>query len=144
MVNLIFNYLLESSLCLILFMGAYRILIANRTNFSWMRFYLLVSTALSLILPLIVIPIEWSGKLVSTDAFPNAFVMQTQQGLSAVVNSSPNFAQANSGVSTLKMILFIAFVVYMIGTIYKSFLFVRNLIKMNGLIRKSARTKEES
>ena len=144
MVNLIFNYLLESSLCLILFMGTYRILIANRTNFSWMRFYLLVSTALSLILPLIVIPIEWSGKLLPTNPFPSTVLMQTQQGLSAVVNKSPNFLQTNSGVSTLQMILFIAFVAYTMGIIYKSFLFVRNLIKMNGLIRKSARTKEES
>lgn len=144
MVNLIFNYLLESSLCLILFMATYRILFANRTNFSWMRFYLLVSMALSLILPLIIIPMEWSAKLIPADSFPNTFLMQAKLTTTTVVNNNPNLIQADSGISMLKMILFSTFIIYVIGVIYKSYLFVRNLIKMNGFIKKNSKVKEEN
>jgi len=144
MVNLIFNYLLESSLCLIVFMATYRILISDRTNFSWMRFYLLVSLALSLILPLIIIPIEWSAKLIPTDSFSNTFLMQVKQATTTVVNNTPNLIQATSGISILKMILFIAFMVYVIGITYKSYLFVRNLIKISGLIKKSSKVREDN
>lgn len=142
MVNLIFNYLLESSLCLILFMITYGILIANTTNFSWMRFYLLVSMALSPILPFIIIPIEWSIKLMPTDPFSNTFLTQAKQTATAAVNNRPNLIEVNSGVSVLQMILCIAFIFYMIGAIYKSYLFAVNLIKMNGFIKKSAKVKE--
>lgn len=144
MVNLIFNYLLESSLCLVLFMVTYRILIANSTDFSRMRFYLLVSMALSLILPLMIIPIEWSAKLIPTDPFPNTFLMQAKLTVHTVVNNNPNLIHANSGMSILKMILSIAFMAYVIGVIYKSYLFARNLIKMNDFIRKSAKVKERN
>lgn len=144
MVNLIIKYLLESSLCLILFMVTYRILIANKTNFSWMRFYLLVSMALSIVIPLIIIPIEWSVKLIPTDSFPNTLLMQTKQTATTVVNNDSTLIQANSGISKTKMILFIALIVYMIGIIYKSYLFVKNLIKMNDFIKKSSKVKEEN
>ena len=144
MVHLIFKYLLESSLCLILFMVTYRILLANTTNFSWMRFYLLASTALSLILPFIILPMEWSGKLIRTDLFPDTFLVQTIQTPTTVVNQNPTIIQANSGISPLEMILLTAFIVYVIGVIYKSYLFVKNLIKINVLIKKSAKVKEEN
>lgn len=144
MVNLIFNYLLESSLCLIFFIVTYRIVISNRTNFTWIRFYLLVSTALSLILPLIIIPIEWSAKLIPTDSFPSMFSVQTIQTATTVVNNIPNSIQANSGISILKIILFIAFIVYLIGIIYKSYLFVMNLIKINVFIKNNSKVKEEN
>ncbi|WP_317899467.1 M56 family metallopeptidase [Aurantibacillus circumpalustris] len=142
MVNLIFKYLFESSLCLILFIETYRILIANKTNFSWMRFYLLISMALTLIIPLIVIPIEWSVKLIQTDSFPNTFLMQAKQTATTVVNNDPNFIQANSGISILKMVLFIVFIVYMIGIIYKSYFVIKNLVEISSLIKKNSKVKE--
>lgn len=138
MVNLIFKYLLESSLCLILFMVTYRVLITNKTNFSWMRFYLIVSMVLSLILPLIIIPIEWPAKLIPTDTF----LMQTRQAASTVANSDQILIQVNSGISILKMILFFAFVVYILGTIYKSYLLIKNLMKLHGFIKKGSKVKE--
>lgn len=144
MVYLIFNYLLESSVCLIIFLATYRMLIANRTNFSWMRFYLLVSMALSLILPLITIPMEWSAKFIPTDSFPNTFLLQTKHTVTTAVNNAPNLSPANSGISMLTMILFIAFIVYMIGVSYKSYLLAGNLLEINRLIKKSAKVKEEN
>lgn len=143
MVNSIFNYLLESSLCLFLFTLMYRMLIANTTNFSWMRSYLLVSMALSLILPVIIIPSEWSDKLIPPDVFPNTF-LDTEQAAVTVVNNTSNLIQADPEISLVKMILFIAFTVYLIGIIYKSYLFVRNLRKMNRFIKKSSKVKEDN
>ena len=59
MTNSFIYYVLESSICLLLFLMVYRLLIANLTHFSWMRIYLLISVILSLILPLLIIPIHW-------------------------------------------------------------------------------------
>lgn len=142
MVNLIFNYLLESSVCLILFMVTYRILIANLTNFSWMRCYLLVSMALSLTLPLIIIPMEWSAGWVPADSFPNVFLVEAERVAAAVGNNNPDLVQAGPGISMVRMILFITFIVYVLGIICKSYLFAKNLIKMNDFIRKSSKVKE--
>lgn len=138
MVNLTFKYLLESSLCLILFMITYRILITNMTNFTWMRFYLLVSMVLSLILPLITIPIGWSAKLVPTVTF----LIETKQTATTVINSNQYLIPANSGMSILKMTLFFAFIVYILGIISKSYFLIRNLMKINALIKKSFKVKE--
>jgi hypothetical protein len=71
-------------------------------------------------------------------------LMQPKQAAAAVVNNNPNLIQANSAPSVLKMVLFIAFIVYMIGIIYKSYLLVRNLTKMYGFIKKSSKVKEEN
>jgi hypothetical protein len=51
MTNSFVYYVLESSICLLLFLMVYRLLIANLTHFSWMRIYLLIGVILSLILP---------------------------------------------------------------------------------------------
>ncbi len=142
MVHLIFRYFLEGSLCLILFMAAYRVLIANITDFSWMRAYLLVSTVLSLCLPFIILPMEWSGKLISTESVANVFLPQARQSVDAVVNGSANIIQAGPGISIMKIVLFIAFAVYLIGVSYTSYLFVRNLLKIRGFIKKNAKVKE--
>lgn len=144
MVNLIFNYLLESSLCLILFLLTYRILIAELTNFSWMRFYLLASMALSLILPLIIIPVEWSAGLIPADPFPHPFLMPTERAATAVANHTPDLIRADPGTSMLRMFLFFAFAIYMTGVVYRSCLLVKNLMKMNDLIKRSSKVKEEN
>jgi beta-lactamase regulating signal transducer with metallopeptidase domain len=98
--------------------------------------------ALSLILPLIIIPVEWPAKLIPADPFPNAFLMQTEPIATAVVHHHPNSIQADTGISILNMILFIAFIVYVVGVSYKSYLFAKNLIKMKDFIKKSSKVKE--
>jgi hypothetical protein len=108
-----------------------------------MRFYLLASTALSLILPFIILPMELSTKIISTNSFPDTFLMRSQKAATTVVNQNSTIIQANSGISLLEVILFTDFIVYVIGFIYKSYLFGKNLIKMNALIKKSAKVKEE-
>ena len=50
----------------------YRLLIANLTHFSWMRIYLLISVTLSLILPILIIPIQWSSSILPSNLFNNA------------------------------------------------------------------------
>lgn len=145
MIHLIFNYLLESSLCLILFLVAYRILLANMTHFSWMRYYLLASMALSVILPFMIIPVEWSARLIPADSLPNTVLMQPEQAATTtIVNNHPTLTQVDSGTSILTVVLFIAFIAYMIGAIYKTYLFARSLKRIHELIKKSAKVKEEN
>lgn len=143
MVNLIFNYLLESSLVLILFVVTYRLLIANMTDFSWMRFYLLVSMVLSVMLPLIIIPVEWPAQFIQADFFPGKLT-RADQALTTPVNDQPGFIQAAPGISLLNRMLFIAFIIYVIGIVYTSCLFAGNLIKVNGFIKKSDKVKEQN
>ncbi|HZK62212.1 MAG TPA: hypothetical protein VFC41_09040, partial [Anaerovoracaceae bacterium] len=71
MTNSFIYYVLESSVCLLLFLMVYRMLIANLTHFSWMRIYLLISVTLSLILPLLIIPIHWSSSIIPSTLFNN-------------------------------------------------------------------------
>ena len=70
------------------------------------------------------------------------FLMQTGHTATTVVNSDQNLIQANSGISILKMIQFFTFVVYILGIIYKSYLLIKNLMKLNGFIKKSSKVKE--
>src|ERR1035437_4876929 len=58
-----FYFLIESSICLLFFLAIYRLAISNLTHFNWMRGYLLSGFALSIILPLIKIPGQWSQSL---------------------------------------------------------------------------------
>src|SRR5450759_3541278 len=71
MTNSFIYFVLESSICLILFLTVYRLLIANLTHFSWMRIYLLISVILSLILPLLILPIHWSTSILASNLFNN-------------------------------------------------------------------------
>lgn len=142
MVHQIFNYLLESALCLVLFAITYRVLIAGSTNFSRMRFYLLASVLLSLILPIVAIPVEWSSRLVPTGSFPNVLLMPAERAVGAVVSNHPDLVPADPGISVLQVILFTAFIVYMAGVSYKFYRLVKNLLNMHGFIKNSAKVKE--
>ena len=127
MVNLLFNYLLESSVCLLLFAATYKLFISNLTHFTWNRFYLLASLILSLVLPFIIIPIQWSTKIISTAPFTNPLLSQAKQTVAQVVETNTQAIQINSGPSSLQIILYSAFAIYFIGVMYKSFLFSKRL-----------------
>ncbi len=56
-------YLLETFACSGLLLAAYAFLLERRVRFGWCRAYLLVSTALAGIIPLLRIPV-WPGEAV--------------------------------------------------------------------------------
>src|SRR5689334_7611794 len=121
MLTMLFNYLLESSLCLILFMVTYRMLIAGLTHFAWIRFYLIISIILSLVLPLIAIPIHWQSKLISAEPFTNALQLTAKQAGTAFTNGyAADSTPANSWFSVQLILIYGFLTVYFIGFLYKA------------------------
>jgi hypothetical protein len=137
----LFKYLIESSLCLLLFIAGYRFLISNLTHFSWMRFYLISSLVLSLIVP--VIPIQWETTLVPagslTDLLP-AFIDHTIN--TPLNNAITDPTRIHSGFSMSLLVIYGLLILYLLGAIYKGYLLARNLKKIMGVIKTNRKVKE--
>lgn len=142
MINSLFQYLLESSLCLLLFIATYKLLISNLTHFNWMRAYLLIGLTLSLVLPLIILPIQWDTKIIPTGSFPNTLLSQDKQSVSQVIPKDSMLIQPDPGISTLQLIIYTLFTIYLIGVIYRSFRFAKNLINIHQFIKQNSKVKE--
>jgi beta-lactamase regulating signal transducer with metallopeptidase domain len=144
MVIVLVNYLFESSLCLILFAATYKLLISNLTHFTWTRFYILASLILSLVLPFIIIPIQWSTKIISTTPFTNSLLTHAKQTVTKVVETNTHQIQISSGISSLQIILYTVFAIYLIGIVFRTFLFAKNLTNIYGFIKKNSKIKENN
>jgi hypothetical protein len=99
---------------------------------------------LSLVLPLIIIPIKWSAKINSTAPFTNTFLTQAKQTITQVAETNVNPIQINSGISSLQIILYSLFAIYLIGIVFRTFLFAKNLINIYGFIKKNSKVKEKN
>jgi BlaR1 peptidase M56/surface antigen-like variable number repeat protein len=138
MTNSFIYYVLESSVCLLLFLMVYRLLIANLTHFSWMRIYLLISLTLSLILPLLIIPIHWSSSVIPSTLFNNYNFLSGNQpegysGTLSLNNRSMNIQQG-------LIILFLA--LYIIGLLYKAYNFAKNLKSIQNCIKQNPKIRD--
>jgi hypothetical protein len=143
MTNSFIYYVLESSICLLLFLMVYRFLIANLTHFSWMRIYLLISVILSLILPLLILPIHWSTSIHPFSHFINFnFLTDTQPGgYSEGQTLSEGFRNSN-GSDLQQGILILIIAVYMVGLLYKAFNFARNLRSIEKCIKQNPKVRD--
>lgn len=136
MTNSVIYYVLESAVCLSLFLIVYRMLLANLTHFSWMRVYLLISVILSLILPLIVIPIHWQSLTVAP-AFYNNIIVSSQ------INSFPSAQSLNSrDFNNQQLIPGMIFGFYVIGLLYRSYNLARNLRSIRTCIRQNQKVRD--
>jgi len=138
MTNSIIYYVLESTVSLLLFLIVYRLLFANLTHFSWMRVYLLISVLLSLVLPLIIIPIHWRSSISHSDLYNNYRLIFGNQ-----LNGFSN-AQSinNSGIDRPQLLLILIIGLYVIGLLYKSYNFARNLQTIRTCIRQNPKVRE--
>lgn len=143
MINLSFSYLLESSICLLLFAAVYKLLISNLTLFSWTRFYLLASVMLSLILPVIVVPIQWQSHLTAIEPFTKTLLLQVNQPDAIVTGKSP-LIQTYSGVNVQLVLLYGFFLAYITGLAYKVFGFIRNLKSIQQFIQQNPKERENN
>ncbi len=57
------TYLIESTICSGVLLAAYRLLLERRVKFGWCRYYLLISTLLAVIIPLMQIPV-WAAEVI--------------------------------------------------------------------------------
>ena len=143
MTNSIIYYVLESSVCLLLFLIVYRLLISNLTHFLWMRIYLLISLILSLILPLIIIPIQWNSSIHIANLFNNYSFLTGNKSAGyyegqILTNDSSN----NLGAVLLKGMIILLIALYISGLLYKACNFVRNLRSIQKCIKQNPKVRE--
>ncbi len=137
------QYLVEISIYLGVFLLFYKLLFEKLTHFMLRRTYLLSGLILSLIMPLIVIPIHWSLPLIN-DASNTISLTSGKwwlQETSSVDISNP-MSKTPSGISLLQIILFLAFSIYLIGAAYKLVLLVNSLRKIRTTIRNGFQTRD--
>src|ERR1035437_4813089 len=143
MTNSFIYYVLESSVCLLLFLMVYRLLIANLTHFSWMRIYLLISVILSLILPLIIIPIHWNSSIHAASLFNNSSFLT---GNRFVGNNDSHTlsddSRNNIGAVLLQGMIILLLAVYIFGLLYKAYNFARNLRSIQKCIKQNPKIRE--
>jgi hypothetical protein len=143
MTNSFFYYLIESSVCLLLFVLVYRFLIANLTHFSWMRVYLLLSVVLSLILPVIIIPIQWNSSLLTSDLFSNSILLQSNQiGIDLTKKSLINGIQTNGDLDIQQLIFYGLLIIYFAGLVYKANIFAWNLKSIHKCVKQNFKSRE--
>jgi beta-lactamase regulating signal transducer with metallopeptidase domain len=135
-------YLLESSISLLLFIAVYRLLIARLTYFNWMRYYLIACAGLSLILPLIHIPVRWGSPVNISDLLSYSRlipgVMQNNGSDSGLVAAS----QTASVTGAKSIVLMLLMLTYLSGVIIKSILLFLNLKGIHRLIKKNPKQRE--
>ena len=143
MTNSIIYYVLESSICLIIFMMVYRFLIASLTHFSWMRVYLLVSVTLSLILPLLIIPIQWSSSILPSTLFNNLnFLSGYQPGEYTSGQTRLNNLGTGGSNDLRQVIIAVLIVAYIIGLLYNAYNFAKNLRSIQSCIKQNPKVRD--
>lgn len=143
MITMTFNYLIESSICLLLFMITYRILISRLTHFSWMRHYLNSSLVLSLLLPLIIIPIQWHSNLIIETSLSNA-LLPIQQSGKVILSNHNSSNEVTSWFSVQGLLVYVLVTIYLFGVMYKAFTFAKNLKTIYGFIKQSPKVKKSN
>ena len=143
MTNSFIYFVLESSICLLLFLMVYRFLIANLTHFSWMRIYLLISVILSLILPLLILPIHWSTSIHPFSHFNNFnFLTGAQPDGYSEGQTLSDGIRNRKGSDLEQGLIILVIAVYMVGLIYKAYNFARNLRSIQKCIKQNPKVKE--
>jgi len=143
MTNSIIYYVLESSICLILFLMVYRLLIANLTHFSWMRIYLLISVILSLILPVLIIPIQWTTSILPYDLFNNTkLLLGTQPEEYSGGQTILNNLSSDGSNYLLQGIIVVLIVAYISGLLYNAYNFAKNLRSIQNCIKQNPKVRD--
>ena len=144
MTSSIIYYVLESSICLLIFLTVYRLLIANLTHFSWMRIYLLISVILSLILPLVIIPIQWNSSIHTANLFNNSGFLTGNSSAGNYDGQTLNDGSRNNiGAILIYVIVISLIAVYLFGLFYKGYNFARNLRSIQKCIKQNPKVRED-
>jgi hypothetical protein len=103
-----------------------------------MRVYLLSSVTLSLILPLVIIPIHWSSSIIPSPLFNNYNFLSGNQPGGYSGTESLNIRGIN--IQQGLIILFIA--LYIIGLLYNAYNFAKNLRSIQNCIKQNPKVRD--
>jgi hypothetical protein len=127
-----------------LFLGIYKLFISNLTHFKWMRMYLLASLIISVILPLVHIPIQTVVEPGSNGVVSIPFLLKenlTAAYVADLVKASP--AQGETSLAFGMILLYGLIGVYCIGFLYKTYAFAKNLILIQAMVEYSPKQKQD-
>ncbi len=140
----IFIYLFKSSFSLFVLVSVYYLILRRLTFFSWMRYYLLASIIVSLILPLLNIP-AWNTYLFSANSnfeFSPIYTVVTQN---MNVSGNQNEAvQIAGNYTSHSIILGLLFCIYTVGLILKSYSFYKKNKTISKFIKENRKTKKNN
>jgi len=103
-----------------------------------MRVYLLISVLLSLVLPLIIIPIHWRSSISHSDLYNNYRLIFGNQLNGFLSAQSLN----NSGIDRQQLLLILIIGMYVIGLLYKSYNFASNLQTIRTCIKQNPKVRD--
>ena len=136
-------YILESLICLLLFLTVYRLMIAKLTHFSWMRIYLLISVILSLILPLVIIPIQWNSSIHTATLFNySSFLTGNKSAGYYEGQSLSKDSRNNISAILLQGMIILLTAVYIFVLLHKAYNFARNLRSIQKCIKQNSKVRE--
>lgn len=140
MLNSYVIFLLESSICLLIFAAFYKLFLEKLTFFQWMRFYLTGSLVLSVTIPLLNIPVAYhtgiptNNSLISgIDRLMNLQLPENNQQIMEVVPDKTNY---------LLFLSYAAIICYFLIVTVKLVQLARKLLKIKNLISSNGKTKE--
>ena len=138
-----FYFLIESSVCLLFFLSIYRVAISNLTHFNWMRGYLLSSIVLSILLPLIKIPGQWSYSIFGNVLLNKPLSLNLINPLTAFTPKTIEQGMQSSNQTTIwSSLIIILSVIYFSGICYNSYKLFRNLLQIRESIRRNSKYRE--
>ena len=138
-----FYFLIESSVCLLVFLAIYRVAISNLTHFNWMRGYILSSIVLSILLPLIKIPGQWSYSIFGNTLLnkPLSFNLINPLTLFTPTTIEQGMQVSNQATIWSSLIIILS-VIYLAGVCYNSYKLFRNLLQISESIRRNPKHRE--
>jgi beta-lactamase regulating signal transducer with metallopeptidase domain len=142
MLHSTFQYLIESTIFLIIFLLLYRMIFVKSTHFVWMRIYLMVSLILILALPLITLPGQWFQSLPGYGSIgrPLGLTFLNVNAVSSSGNTG-NVALENTQVSFRIILAFLLISVYIIGALFSMHRLLKKLYNIRSSILQHSREK---
>lgn len=138
----IFQYLIESSIFLLFFLLIYRVCFKRSTHFTWMRAYLLLSLLLTLILPLVTLPVSWFHSLPGSGSIDKPINL-TFLNLDFAPSSlnSGNLPPESGQFSLWSRFASLLMVTYVAGALIRLYQLVKKLHRIQCSIRQNQKIK---
>ena len=137
------HYLIASSVYSLIFFLIYKWIFSGLTHFNWMRAYILSSLVLSLVLPLVSLPVQW------TSIMPGNALLEKSLSVS-MPNTNPVFTPtamdpdfwSGHSLQVPAILALLLTLIYFTGALYKTAVLIRNLLWIRECIRNNPRQKE--